>query len=103
MAERELTVASRREAATDVVLLTLRDPVGRPLPQWEPGAHIDLVMPGLVRQYSLCGNQSDRFSWQVAVLSQRDGRGGSAYVHDHLYPGATVGFRGPSNNFPLVE
>jgi ferredoxin-NADP reductase len=85
-----------------VVTLDLRDPSGAELPAWAPGAHVDLVLTDdLVRQYSLCGDPRDRTTWRVAVLREPDGRGGSAFVHDKLLPGASVRVRGPRNHFPL--
>jgi ferredoxin-NADP reductase len=100
-----LTVAARTLVADDVVSLTLRRPDGGLLPAWTPGAHIDVLLEGddgdLVRQYSLCGRPDDREVWQIAVLREPEGRGGSAYVHDHLREGTTVRVRGPRNNFPL--
>ncbi|WP_405513382.1 PDR/VanB family oxidoreductase [Streptomyces canus] len=100
-----LTVAARTLAADGVVSLTLRRPDGGTLPAWTPGAHIDVLLDGdadgLVRQYSLCGRPADRGVWQIAVLREPEGRGGSAYVHDHLREDSTVRVRGPRNNFPL--
>ena len=94
----------RREAVSDgVVVLTLADPNGADLPEWAPGAHIDLIMtPSLVRQYSLCGDTANRSEWQVGVLLDPNSRGGSQFVHDTLHEGATVRVRGPRNHFPLV-
>ncbi|MET7296171.1 PDR/VanB family oxidoreductase [Streptomyces griseoloalbus] len=98
----ELVVVRRELAAEEVVVLTLRHPLGEELPAWEPGAHIDLVLgPGLERQYSLCGDPADRGGWRIAVLREPDGRGGSAQVHRRLRPGATVRARGPRNHFRL--
>ncbi|WP_338894420.1 PDR/VanB family oxidoreductase [Streptomyces sp. TG1A-60] len=103
-----LAVAARTLAADGVVSLTLRRPDGGMLPVWTPGAHIDVLLAGadgengdLIRQYSLCGDPAARDSWQIAVLREPHGRGGSAYVHDHLREGAAVRVRGPRNNFPL--
>ncbi|MFE4716395.1 PDR/VanB family oxidoreductase [Streptomyces sp. NPDC056728] len=102
--EADLVVAARTEEATGVVSLTLRHPEADPLPSWEPGAHVDLVLTdGLVRPYSLCGDPADRTAWTVAVLHEPRGRGGSAYVHEKLTPGAVVRVRGPRNHFPLHE
>jgi ferredoxin-NADP reductase len=94
----------RREAVSDgVVTLTLADPTGADLPEWAPGAHIDLLMtPSLVRQYSLCGDTANRAEWQVGVLLDPNSRGGSQFVHDKLHEGATLRVRGPRNHFPLV-
>ncbi|GAA0912345.1 PDR/VanB family oxidoreductase [Streptomyces thermoalcalitolerans] len=100
--EAELVVDRREYVADGVLALTLRHPLGEPLPVWEPGAHIDLVLgPGLERQYSLCGDPADRGAWRIAVLREPDGRGGSAHVHEHLRRGDKVRVRGPRNRFPL--
>jgi ferredoxin-NADP reductase len=95
----------RREVAADgVVTLVLADPSGADLPDWAPGAHIDLIMtPSLVRQYSLCGDTANRAEWQVGVLLDPNSRGGSQFVHDKLHQGSTVRVRGPRNHFPLVS
>ncbi|MEU1188286.1 PDR/VanB family oxidoreductase [Streptomyces sp. NPDC005859] len=100
--EAELVVASREFAADGVLALTLRHPLGEPLPAWEPGAHVDLVLgPELERQYSLCGDPADRSVWRIAVLRESAGRGGSAHVHEQLGQGDKVRVRGPRNHFAL--
>ncbi|MFJ4535016.1 PDR/VanB family oxidoreductase [Streptomyces tibetensis] len=100
--ESELVVERREFAADGVLALTLRHPLGEPLPAWEPGAHVDVLpAPGLERQYSLCGDPADRSAWRIAVLRERPGRGGSAHVHDRLGEGGKVRVRGPRNNFRL--
>jgi ferredoxin-NADP reductase len=98
----ELVVRKRVLLAEGVLGLTLAHPLGRPLPQWAPGAHIDLLLgPALERQYSLCGDPADRATWRIAVLREPDGRGGSALVHQRLGPGHTVRVRGPRQHFAL--
>jgi ferredoxin-NADP reductase len=96
-----LLVASRETVAEGVVQLRLE---GRDLPRWEPGAHLDLVLPsGLVRQYSLCGDPEDTSSYTVATRLVADGRGGSREVHEQVTEGMELEVRGPRNRFPLVE
>ncbi|WP_406446028.1 PDR/VanB family oxidoreductase [Streptomyces sp. NBC_01613] len=96
-----LLVASRETVADGVVQLRLE---GRDLPRWEPGAHLDLVLPsGLVRQYSLCGDPEDTSSYTVAARLVEDGRGGSREVHEQVREGMELEVRGPRNRFPLVE
>ncbi|MER7166840.1 PDR/VanB family oxidoreductase [Micromonospora sp. NPDC000207] len=98
-----LRVAAKRTVADGVVALELVDAEGARLPDWTPGAHVDLVLPsGHTRQYSLCGDRWDAYRYRVAVLREPDGRGGSAYVHDVLRVGDRVGVGAPRNNFPLV-
>lgn len=100
--EAELVVDRREFAADGVLTLTLCHPLGEPLPAWEPGAHIDVVLgPDLERQYSLCGDPADRTRWRIAVLREPDGRGGSAHVHEQLGQGDKVRVRGPRNHFRL--
>ncbi|MCZ2813365.1 PDR/VanB family oxidoreductase [Modestobacter sp. VKM Ac-2979] len=98
-----LQVARRTTGAEGVVVLELRDQTGADLPAWSPGAHIDLLLPGgLTRQYSLCGDPHDRAVWQIGVLREPEGRGGSALVHDQVQEGAEIDVRGPRNHFELV-
>ena len=102
--ERELTliVGRRSVVADDVVALELRAADGAPLPPWSAGAHIDVeVAPGLVRQYSLCGDLGEPDRWRIAVLREPASRGGSRGVHENLVEGHAVRARGPRNNFPL--
>lgn len=100
--EHEVVVAAREVVADDVVALTLRRPGGGDLPEWAPGAHIDLVLDEhLERQYSLCGDPAERDAWRIAVLREPQGRGGSARVHDTVAAGDTVVARGPRNHFVL--
>nr|WP_321572635.1 PDR/VanB family oxidoreductase [Parafrankia colletiae] len=98
-----VVVHARRRVAHDVVCLELADPTGEPLPAWTPGAHVDItVRPGMIRQYSLCGDPADRGSWQVAVLREGAGRGGSVHLHDRVAPGTLLTAGRPRNAFPLV-
>lgn len=98
-----LTVTAKEVVSHGVVALTLTHPDGRRLPDWAPGAHIDLILPtGVTRQYSLCGDRWDPRSYRIGVLYEPAGRGGSAFVHDVLAVGDSVGVGGPRNNFPMV-
>jgi len=124
-----LTLAAVEPIAEGVVALRLTG--DGDLPAWEPGAHLDLILPsGKVRQYSLCGDPAERDSYTIAVLREADGRGGSLEVHDVLAAGPAGGrdghgpaggrdgraaaggrdghavsirVRGPKNHFPLVD
>ncbi len=97
----KLLVTSHETVAEGVVQLRLE---GHDLPRWEPGAHLDLVLPsGLVRQYSLCGDPEDTSSYTVATRLVADGRGGSREVHEQVQEGTELEVRGPRNRFPLVE
>jgi ferredoxin-NADP reductase len=98
-----LEVVAKEAVADGVVALTLADPSGKRLPDWTPGSHIDLILPtGHTRQYSLCGDRWDPSTYRVGILNERDGRGGSAFVHREITPGSLVAVGGPRNHFRLV-
>lgn len=99
----EVLIQDRTDLASGVIGLKMARVDGVALPAWEPGAHIDLVLPqGLARQYSLCGDPDDRTAFDIAVLREEGGRGGSLYVHERLHVGERLEVRGPRNHFKLV-
>lgn len=104
-AVRLLKVESAKTVSRDTVLLRLVSQHGSALPQWTPGAHIDIECgdTGLARQYSLCGNPDERGVWEVAVLKDSSSRGGSCWIHAHAKPGTVLRVRGPRNHFHLDE
>ena len=88
----------------DVIKYELRALDGSDLPAWEAGAHLDIVVaPEFLRQYSLSGNPADRSKYQIAVLREDAGKGGSKLMHRIFTPGRKVFISKPSNHFPLVE
>jgi ferredoxin-NADP reductase len=103
--QRELRVTQMTWEADGVVSLRLsRIESHDPLPAWEQGAHIDIYVPdGTTRQYSLCGDPTDLSSWQIAVLREPAGRGGSAFIHDQLRVGDRIVVTRPKNHFALEE
>lgn len=87
-----------------IVSLQLADPEGRPLPPWDPGAHIDVqLVTRHERQYSLCGDPADEFRYRIAVLREEHSRGASNYIHRFLKVGRKVYVRPPRNLFPLSD
>lgn len=100
--DRRLSLVVRRVVpeAADVVSIHLSTSDIKPLPTWQPGCHVDLELPsGTVRQYSLCGDPGDPFTYRIAV--RRLGTG-SQEVH-RLVPGDKVQVRGPRNAFPFIR
>lgn len=101
--ETDVRVEAKEVVSDGVVALTLRASDGKTLPRWEPGSHVDLIIPGVAtRQYSLSGDPADPTAWRLGILRDAAGSGGSLYVHDRLAVGDEVSVRGPRNNFPLV-
>ncbi|KIC09588.1 NAD-binding oxidoreductase [Leisingera sp. ANG-M1] len=79
-------------------------PDGSPLPPAAAGAHIDVVVaPEFFRQYSLSGDPADRSKYQIAVLREEEGRGGSKLMHRIFEEGRMVFISKPINHFPLQE
>jgi len=102
---RPVVVHSADTAADGIVRLRLVSPDGKPLPRWSPGSHIDVECgdTGLSRQYSLCGDPAETGVFEIAVLCEENGRGGSAWMHANATPGARLRIRGPRNHFRLDE
>ena len=99
-----LQIASRHHEAQGVAALVLTDPQGDRLPEWEPGAHIDVhvdrpAAPPVVRQYSLCGDPGDTTAYRIAVLLESEGGGGSKHLHDGVRPGQLLRVSEPRNLF----
>ncbi|VEE17374.1 PDR/VanB family oxidoreductase [Ectopseudomonas mendocina] len=98
-----LVVRKRQEQGEGVVILDLADPTGSNLPTFEAGAHVDIhLKPGLVRQYSLCGDPANASVYRLGVLRDPASRGGSLAVHELLTEGASVSVGTPRNLFPLA-
>jgi len=98
----QLRVDGLRREADQVISLILADPAGRRLPDWEPGAHIQLHLPsGRTRQYSLYGGGRDGTQYKIAVKDVEGGRGGSREIHSSLRLGNLLKASAPANNFAL--
>lgn len=97
-----MRVIAKEACAEDVVTIVLAPSSGGELPPWEAGAHVDLFGGGVApRQYSLCGDPTDRSTYRLGVLREEHGRGSSRFVHDVLAVGDEVVVRGPRNHFRL--
>ncbi len=88
--------------ARDVLLVELRDPAGKELPPFEPGAHLEIDLPnGMVRHYSLVNDSRERDRYVIGVGRAAAGRGGSEFVHRSLRQGVVLRSSPPRNNFRL--
>ncbi|MCU6202971.1 PDR/VanB family oxidoreductase [Enterobacter cloacae] len=76
---------------------------GEALPEWQPGAHIDVHLPcGVIRQYSLTGGCENE-GYLICVGRETASRGGSRYIHETLRPGQKLLISAPRNLFALQE
>lgn len=88
--------------AKDINSYEVVDPVGSDLPPFSPGSHIDLhFRDRRVRQYSLCGDPSDRKRYLFAVQRERNGRGGSQAIFEKVTVGRRLTISAPRNHFPV--
>jgi ferredoxin-NADP reductase len=99
----QVRVRAMRWEASGVLSLELSAVDGALLPPFEPGAHVDLRLPdGTLRQYSLCGDPSDRSHYRLGVRAIGGGLS-STFVHRKLRAGEFVTVSAPRNNFPLED
>lgn len=98
-------LVSRLEAmCADVTKYEFRNADGSDLPEWQAGAHLDIVVaPEFLRQYSMSGDPADRSTYQIGVLREDEGRGGSRLMHRIFNEGRNVFISKPINHFPLDE
>ncbi|NTJ11807.1 PDR/VanB family oxidoreductase [Rhizobium lusitanum] len=97
-------VANRKFEAEGIVSLELVSVDNRPLPAFSAGAHVDLYMGnGIMRQYSICNDPSERHRYLLGILKEPSSRGGSLFVHENLQVGTDVSVGLPRCNFPLEE
>ncbi len=98
----KLRVGAVDQMCEDVKAFRLVHPTRPHLPAWAPGAHVDVQLSdGKVRQYSLVGTPDDLSEYRIVVKRETGGRGGSAWLHDHLKVGDELHVSAARNNFPL--
>ena len=70
----------------------------------EAGADQEIVVaPEFLRQYSMSGDADDRSKYQIGVLREDLGRGGSKLLHRIFSKGRKIFISKPINHFPLVK
>jgi len=99
-----VVVRSVRPVAPRITSFELVDPAGALLPPFTAGAHVDVLLPnGLSRSYSLVNDSRERDRYEIAVLREEAGGGGSAYMHEHVHAGDVLEIAGPQNRFEIDE
>lgn len=99
-----VVVSKVEDMSGQVTKYELRSPDGSDLPQWTAGAHLDIVVaPEFLRQYSMSGDPADRSKYQIGVLREEQGRGGSALLHRIFVEGRRVFISKPINHFPVDD
>lgn len=97
-------VSKAEKMSPSVTKYEFRHADGAPLPEWTAGAHIDIVVaPEYLRQYSMSGDPANRESYQIGVLREDEGRGGSLLMHRIFEEGRKVFISPPINHFELAK
>ena len=103
-----LIITGVRQLTPRVRAYELRDVNGGQVPKIESGAHIQLPVKlenGEVihRHYSICSNPNRRDMYEVAILKEDNGKGGSIALHDNLQLGQVLNCSQPENHFELHQ
>jgi len=103
-----LVVTGVRQLTPRIRAYALRAADGGDLPPVAAGAHVDLPVPlpgGRVatRRYSIASDPARRDEWEIAVLRDDKGSGGSAAAHTHYRVGLRLNAALPGNDFPLDD
>jgi len=99
-----LRVRSIEQITPTIKVFELVGQHGEQLPPFQAGAHIEVMVGGgSSRCYSLLNDPDERHRYIIAVLRERDGRGGSAWMHDRVRKGDRLPCRPPRNGFALNE
>jgi vanillate O-demethylase ferredoxin subunit len=100
----EVRVRAIVNEALRINTFELVDPLGRELPRFEAGAHIDVLVPShSMRQYSLCNDPRERMRYLIGVLRLDNGRGGSKAMHNVVRAGDSILVSSPRIHFALDE
>ena len=104
----QLVVSGIRQLAPRVRAFELRDPSDGELPAVEPGSHlrVPVRLPSgevVDRHYSVASNPLRRDVYEIAVLLEEAGSGGSRAVHDTYQIGTRLRIDMPGNHFGLHD
>lgn len=104
--ELALMVTGVRQLTPRICAYELRAEDWGELPRWEPGAHIEVPVrladgSMVTRQYSLVTDPTHPDRYEIAVLREDDGRGGSRAIDAAWQIGTRLRIAPPINHFPL--
>jgi ferredoxin-NADP reductase len=100
----DVRVRNAQLVAPRIKAFELVDPAGAQLPPFTAGSHVEVHLPnGLVRSYSLVNDARERDRYEIAVLREEAGGGGSAWIHANLRVGDTLTVAPPQNRFEIDE
>ncbi|WP_377158026.1 2Fe-2S iron-sulfur cluster-binding protein [Roseateles sp. UC29_93] len=103
-----LTISGVRQLTPSVRAYELRSADGSSLPAVVAGAHLDVPVrladgTPSTRSYSIASSPHRTDAYEIAVLHEPEGKGGSAAVHQDFALGVRLNCGLPSNAFALVD
>jgi len=103
-----LVISGIRQLTTRVRAYELRHLEGEDLPVISAGAHlaIPVILENGVlnsRNYSISSSPTKQKSYEIAVLLDKNGTGGSAFIHTQYFVGMQINCAMPRNDFVLHE
>lgn len=101
-----LVISEIRELTPRIRAFKLRAIHGQELPLVPAGSHIAIKVrlangANDIRHYSLCNNPLQRDYYEIAVLCESNGRGGSQFIFDNVKEGMQLESAIPTHNFHL--
>jgi len=101
-----LAITGVRQLTPRIRAYELRHHTGEDLPVIDAGANLVIPVPldngeVIQRNYSICSNPARRDIYEIAVLRDDNGRGGSQAVHKYFELGLQLNIQPPENYFPL--
>jgi ferredoxin-NADP reductase/predicted pyridoxine 5'-phosphate oxidase superfamily flavin-nucleotide-binding protein len=104
----KLVVSGIRQLTPRVRAFELRHPDGEDLPKVDAGAHVEIPVhlqngEQVLRHYSICSNPARRDVYEIAVLREEEGSGGSVAVQDQYHLGQHIKIAMPRNHFELHD
>ena len=100
----QMLVSSIHDEAKHIKTFELVDPESTELQAFSAGSHIEIELPDNIRRhYSLCNDPSETHRYLIAVLQEKESRGGSQSLHYGVKEGDLLEVSMPKNNFPLDQ
>jgi ferredoxin-NADP reductase/predicted pyridoxine 5'-phosphate oxidase superfamily flavin-nucleotide-binding protein len=103
-----LVVSGIRQLTPRVRAFELRHPNSEDLPKVTAGSHVEIPVhlangDLVLRHYSICSNPARTDVYEIAVLREEDGSGGSIAIQDQYHLGQEMNIALPKNYFELHE
>ena len=103
-----LVISGIRQLTPRVRAYELHHPAGKNLPVVSAGSHLSIpvLLPdgsSSTRNYSISSNPAQQDSYEIVVLLEAQGSGGSLFVHEHFQLGMQLNCGMPRNDFELHD